>query len=159
LFKSYRKATLVAGEAAAELLGGMSPGDPRFPVAREVLASANQGVRSTLLAYGNHVTEHGCREGGKPNPQAEIEKRLQQDMLKAREVFDTAIRKCAHLTSLCEHVPDTPIGRHAFAEAHHVRIRAYTVYLEALRRFADFTMSGEVPENQFPEDTEQSKPN
>ena len=61
----------------------------------------------------------------------------------ARGIFDDAVEKHDYLIGLSADIGDAPDGGMACAQAKYVRVRAYTLYLEALRRYADYAMLGE----------------
>ena len=158
LLRSYHRASLAFREATDVLLTGMRPNDPRFPAAQSVMATANEAVSCAQREYWKHVREHGCGTRVPTGKQREIIERLRRDMLRTREVFDNAVEKCEYLVTLAHDVAETPDGGAALTQASNLRIRAYTLYLEALRRYADFSMLGEFPEEERAIPA-QSKPN
>ncbi|HUI79483.1 MAG TPA: hypothetical protein VLY24_16275 [Bryobacteraceae bacterium] len=159
LLKAYHRASLAFREAADLLLTGMLPQDPRFEVARDVMSTANEAVSSAQHAYWQHVREHKCRTGFQQADQRDINERLRRDMLGAREVFDSAVEKHDYLMCLRADLGFTPDGGMALDQARSVRVRAYIVYLEALRRYADYAMLGEPVEEEISQAATPSKPN
>ena len=159
LIKTYSHAVRVLRGARAPLLAGMLPEDPQFTVARTAEAEAVRALTSARREYWRHVRTHGCAHLPKTGRKQEIEERLRQEMLMARELFDGASEKHDYLVSLAADSAGTPDGGMAFEQARRVRVRAYEVYFEALRRYADYAVFGELPEDQEAREPVQSKPN
>ena len=159
LLKGYHRATIAAREAAEPLLAGMRSSDPAFTAASELISAANQTVLSARREYWEHVQEHGCRIAGTTNSKSEIEERLRRDMLEARTLFDRAVGQHDYLVAISKDLSQSPDGGFAHEQATQARVRAYTLYQEALRRYADYAMLGELPEDREAGPSEQSKPN
>ena len=158
LLRSYHQASLAFKEATDELLTGMLPNDSRFPAAQSVMATANEAVSRAQREYWKHVRDHGCRSSAPSGKEPDIIERLRHDMLQTREIFDKAVERYDYLVTLGDGLGETPDGRVTFEQAHYLRIRAYTLYLDALRRYADYSMLGELPEEPQAEPA-RSKPN
>jgi hypothetical protein len=160
LLQSYQTASSAFREAANQVLTGLPLTDPAFPAARETMTASNQALVSARRQYWEHVREHGCRNGdGTASHNHEIGERLREDMLQARELFDGAVEKHDYLTRLREDITEEPDGGLAFAQAQHVRIRAYTLYMETLRRYADYALFGDLEVEPRHGGAEKSKPN
>lgn len=155
----YSSAVRVLREARAPLLAGMLPMDPGFAAAREAVADASLVLTSARRAYWRHLQSHGCHNTARAGREQEIEDRLRTAMLQARELFDGASEKHDYLISLSADFAGTPDGGMAFEQARRVRVRAYEVYFEALRRYADYAVFGELPEDPGTAGSQQSKPN
>ena len=145
--------------ARAPLLAGMLPNDPQFAAARDAVAEATHVLTAARREYWRHVRTHGCGQRAKAGGQQQIEDRLRKEMLLAREMFDGASEKHDYLISLSADAAGTPDGGMAFEHARRVRARAYEVYFEALRRYADYAVFGELPEDPGARGPVQSKPN
>lgn len=159
LLKTYANAVRVLREARAPLLQGMLPKDPGFPASRDAVTEATQVLTSARREYWRHVRAHGCRNTGSRSSERETEDRLRRDMLQARELFDSASEKHDYLISLSADATGTPDGGLAFEQAQRVRVRAYELYFEALRRYADYAVFGQLPADPGDPDTPQPKPN
>jgi len=159
LLKKYHQASLASREACDVARSGMRPSDPGFSAARDLQSIANQALLAAQQAYWQHVRSHGCRTSAKPQAQQEMETRLRKDMLQAREVFDQAVEKYDHLKSLAQDIGHSPDGGIVFAQAKEVQFRAYTVYLQALRRYADYVLLGDLTEDPQAHPAKNSKPN
>jgi len=105
------------------------------------------------------VRTHGCRNTASASNERETEDRLRREMLQARELFDSASEKHDYLISLSADSTGTPDGGLAFEQAQRVRVRAYEVYFEALRRYADYAVFGQLPADPGDQGPQQSKPN
>jgi hypothetical protein len=159
LLKTYASAVRVLRDARAPLLRGMLPKDPGFRASREAVDEATRVLSSARREYWRHLRTHGCRNAELGGRQRETEDRLRKDMLEARELFDSASEKHDYLISLSADSAGTPDGGLAFEQAQRVRVRAYEVYFEALRRYADYAVFGELPADPGGRGSEQSKPN
>ena len=156
LLKTYSHAVRGFRQARTPLLAGLLPNDPGFLDAREAVTAATHAVTSARREYWRHVREHGCPSAARSGRKHEIEDRLRTEMLDARALFDSASEKYDYLISLSADAAGTPDGGMAYEQARRVRVRAYEIYFEALRRYADYAVFGELPEETG---AEQSKPN
>jgi hypothetical protein len=136
----------------------MLPNDPQFAAARDAVAEATHVMTAARREYWRHVRTHGCGQRAKAGSQ-QFEDRLRKEMLLAREVFDGASEKHDYLISLSADAAGTPDGGMAFEHARRVRARAYEVYFEALRRYADYAVFGELLEDSEARGPGHSKPN
>ena len=159
LLKTYARAVRAFREARAPLLAGLLPKDPAFSAAREAVAEATQVLTSARQAYWRHLRTHGCHNTARADRKQETEDRLRIEMLQARELFDSASEKHDYLMTLSADAVGTPDGGMAFEQARRVRVRAYEVYFEALRRYADYAVFGELPQDPGSADSERPKPN
>jgi hypothetical protein len=159
LIKTYSSAVRVLRAARAPLLAGMLPHDPQFAAARDRVAEATEALTLARREYWRHVRTHGCGHRSRTGRKQEIEDRLRKEMLMARELFDGASEKHDYLISLSADSAGTPDGGMAFEQARRVRVRAYEVYFEALRRYADYAVFGDLPEDREAQPPEPSKPN
>ena len=146
LLKTYASAVRVLREARTPLLAGLLPKDPGFAASREAVDEATRvlaAARRRILAAPADAWLPQCR-AGRPRsgkPRTGCEKICSQ----ARELFDSASEKHDYLISLSADSAGTPDGGLAFEQAQRVRVRAYEVYFEALRRYADYAVFGELP--------------
>jgi hypothetical protein len=124
----------------------MLPQDPGFPAASEAVAEATQVLTSARRAYWLHLRTHGCPSAPRRSRKQETEDRLRSEMLQARSLFDSASEKHDYLITLSADAAGTPDGGMAFEQARRTRVRAYEVYFEALRRYADYAVFGDLPE-------------
>jgi hypothetical protein len=159
LLKAYSRAVRALREANAPLVSGMLPKDPGFSAAHEAVAEATRILTAARREYWRHLRTHGCPSGARASGRQEMENRLRKEMLLAREVFDGASEKHDYLISLAADAAGTPDGGMAFEQARRVRVRAYEVYFEALRRYADYTVFGDLPEDSGNPASASSKPN
>jgi hypothetical protein len=137
----------------------MIPKDPGFVTSREAVDEATRVVASARREYLRHLREHGCRTAATGGREQETENHLRSEMLQARELFDSASEKHDYLISISADAAGTPDGGMAFEQAHRVRVQAYEVYFEALRRYADYAVFGELPPKPESTHSQQSKPN
>lgn len=137
----------------------MLPQDPGFLTSRDAVAEATQILTSARREYWRHLRSHGCPGGARRGRKQETEDLLRKEMLQARSLFDSASEKHDYLISLSVDAPGTPDGGMAFEQAHRIRVRAYEIYFEALRRYADYAVFGDLPEDRGSGGSAQSKPN
>ena len=145
LLKTYSRTVRDYRAAQVPLQAGIVPGSREFQAAYQAAEAARQALWSARREFWRHKQAHGCQRATAGTNQEGMEERLHAEMLQARDVYDRACEKHRHLLQLAADAIDTPDGGMAFEQARRMRLRAYDVYSEALRRYTDFTTFGELP--------------
>lgn len=159
--KRYSRAVTALREAQFPLLWGLLSPGAEYHKRREAVIKANAAVDAARKDLWQHVQGHGCSYIARTDYSKATKARLRTEMRTARRFFDTASEKYDRLVRLSEkHADLTPsYAGITIEEAQLVPMRAYEVYTDALRRYADYRVFGRLPEAQSVNVPERPKPN
>jgi len=159
LFKRYSRAVGALRETQLPLLWGLVEPGPDYSRGREAVLQANAVVDAARREFWRHIQKHGCGYIGRKDYKKATKERLRAEMRRARKVFDSASEKYDHLVQLSIDYPAPADAGITLDQAQLVPMRAYEVYSDALRRYADYVVFGTLPESLSPEVSQRAKPN
>lgn len=155
LLRRYARAISVLRESQQPLL---APG-PDYREGREKVILANAAVEAARKDFWLHIQKHECSDAGRTDHNKATKERLREQMRQARKLFDSASEKYDHLVQLILECAGTPNREMRLDQAQVVPMRAFEVYSEALRWYADYVVFGAMPEVPATEVAAKSKPN
>jgi len=157
LLKRYSKAVIALREAQLPLLLGLVAPGPDYARVRKAVIQADAARRDLW----QHIQKHGCSYLERSDYSRATKIRLRTQMQKARRVFDSASEKYDYLVLLAERCPETPASEAGISleEAQRIPMRAFEVYSDALRRYADYVVFGRLPDVPHTHVLEPVKPN
>jgi hypothetical protein len=159
LLRRYARAIGVLREAQQPLLQGLLAPGPDYRKGREKVIQTNAAVDAARRDFWLHIQKHECSDAGRTDYSKATKERLREQMRQARELFDNASEKYDHLAQLIVECAGTPDRGMRLDQAQIVPMRAFEVYSEALRRYADYVVFGTLPEVPATEVAAKSKPN